>query len=69
MNCICRLPGYFKALNKVRLLMVCLLLVTILSGCSFTRKTTIDTDGDQEVQRTSYSFEFHGLTGDDSDDD
>ncbi len=47
---------------------VALFLGTI-SGCSFTRKTTIDTDGDQEVQRTSYSFEFHGLTGDDSDDD
>ena len=69
MNCFCRLPGYFKALNKVRLLMVSLLLATILSGCSVTRKTTIETGGDQEVQRTSYSFEFHGLLGDDSDDD
>lgn len=40
-----------------------------LAGCSVTRKTTIETGGDQEVQRTSYSFEFHGLLGDDSDDD
>ena len=69
MNCICLLPGYFKALNKVRLLIACLLLVTILPGCSVTRKTTIETGGDQEVQRTSYSFEFHGLTGGDGSDD
>ena len=40
-----------------------------MAGCSVTRKTTIETGGDQEVQRTSYSFEFHGLLGDDSDDD
>ena len=40
-----------------------------MAGCSITRKTTIETGGDQEVQRTSYSFEFHGLLGDDSDDD
>ena len=69
MICFCRLPDYFKALNKVRPLIVCLLLVSILPGCSVTRKTTIETGGDQEVQRTSYSFEFHGLLGDDSDDD
>ncbi len=51
------------------ILFAAILFLGTLSGCSFTRKTTIDTDGDQEVQRTSYSFEFHGLTGDDSDDD
>ncbi len=51
------------------ILFAAILFLGTLSGCSFTRKTTIDTDGDQEVQRTYYSFEFHGLTGDDSDDD
>ena len=51
------------------ILFAAILFLGTLSGCSFTRKTTIDSDGDQEVQRTSYSFEFHGLTGDDSDDD
>ncbi|MGB1396842.1 MAG: hypothetical protein ACPG7R_03275 [Planctomycetota bacterium] len=51
------------------ILFAAILFLGTLSGCSFTRKTTIDTDGDQEVQRTSYSFEFHGLLGDDSDDD
>ena len=40
-----------------------------MAGCSITRKTTNESSGGQEVQRTSYSFEFHGLTGDDSDDD
>ena len=51
------------------ILFAAILFLGTISGCSFTRKTTIDSDGDQEVQRTSYSFEFHGLTGDDSDDD
>ena len=46
-----------------------ILFLSTISGCSVTRKTTIETGGDQEVQRTSYGFEFHGLTGDDSDDD
>ena len=57
-----------------RFLKSCFTLSLILSlcffmaGCSVTRKTTIETGGDQEVQRTSYSFEFHGLTGGDSGD-
>ena len=51
------------------ILFAAILFLGALSGCSVTRKTTIETGGDQEVQRTSYSFEFHGLLGDDSDDD
>jgi hypothetical protein len=51
------------------ILFAAILCLGALSGCSVTRKTTIETGGDQEVQRTSYSFEFHGLLGDDSDDD
>ena len=51
------------------ILFAAILFLGTLPGCSFTRKTTIDTDGDQEGQRTSYSFEFHGLTGGDSGDD
>lgn len=51
------------------ILFAAILFLGTLSGCSITRKTTNESSGGQEVQRTSYSFEFHGLTGDDSDDD
>ena len=51
------------------ILFAAILFLSTISGCSVTRKTTIETGGDQEVQRTSYSFEFHGLLGGDSSDD
>ena len=51
------------------ILFAAILFLGTLSGCSVTRKTTIETGGEQEVQRTSYSLEFHGLLGGDSSDD
>ena len=51
------------------ILFAAILFLSTISGCSVTRKTTSETGGDQEVQRTSYSFEFHGLLGGDSSDD
>jgi len=51
------------------LLMMIILMALTLNGCTFTQKTTVENKDGQEVRRTSYGVEFHGLLGDDSDDD
>ncbi|OUU26414.1 MAG: hypothetical protein CBC13_00415 [Planctomycetia bacterium TMED53] len=51
------------------LLIIVILMALTLTGCTFTQKTTVENKDGQEVRRTSYGVEFHGLLGDDSDDD
>ena len=51
------------------LLLASILMLGTLSGCTFTRKTTVENTDGQEVRRTSYGVDFHLRSTDDSDDD
>ena len=41
------------------ILFAAILFLGTISGCSVTRKTTIETGGDQEVRRITYGVDFH----------
>ena len=50
-------------------LLAAALLVCTLSGCTFTQKTTVENKDGQEVRRTSYGFDFHVLSTEESEED
>ena len=51
------------------LILTAITLVTVITGCTITRKTTIENNGSEEVHKTTFGIRFFGSSSEESDED